>query len=464
MPVISHLPVEILILIAAHCGREELKALRLAHHAFLTVASQHLFREIHISPNSNSFDRAHSVAEQDHLRKRVKSIVYHYGLLEDAYPGFDEFRHEWFSARRSDVVRDPSELTAEVIWNYSCYLEEMDGQRTFDLRIEEDELEDLAARLPHLESISTLLDDVKPFTELRDYIGKRVGMAAAADDYGDGRFPKLFKAVADKSLQKVSARSIQWPDLDFIECTPEQDAQRYRRCLRKLKFLEMGIYNALNDFKFEADEDKDEYMYSVGKLGTFLQEASDLTTLKLDFDELPFESHADEMLPISQTIFRHRWPELRVLKLEAICAHETALVDFLDAHKRSLQTLCLGDIELVQDGEKVPSILTLFQNIRESLRLRACTITGNFTNRIDQAWYVDTEYDQQDCFRDQLEAYLSRQDQRTSPAARNVSDHEIEQYWDRGLHLELWLHKVRDDYESFCDGSWYWCPELLADG
>jgi len=463
MSVTSHLPSEILILVVAHCGREELKALRLTHHAFLTAATQHLFQEIHISPNSHSFDRAHNVAEQDHLRKLVKSIVYHYGLLEDAYPGFDEFRHEWSSARSSGEVRDPSEVTAEVLWNYSCYLEEMDGQRTFDLRIEEDELKDLAARLPYLESISTLLDDVKPFTELHDYIGKRVGMAAAADDYGDGRFPKLFKAVADKPLQKVSARSIQWPDLDFIEGSTEQDALRYRRCLRKLKFLEMGIYNALNDFKFEADEDKDEYMYSVDMLGTFLREASSLNTLKLDFDELPFESHADEMIPISQTIFRHRWLELRALKLEAICVHENALVSFLDAHKGSLQTLCLGDIELVQEGEEVPSILTLFQSIRNSLQLQACTITGNFTNRIDQAWYVDTEYDHQDCFRDQLEVYLSRQDQRTSPGVRSASYHEIEQYWDRGLHLELWLDKVKGDYESFCDGSWYWCPELLVE-
>jgi len=464
MVTVSQLPVEVWMLVVAQCGRDELKALRLTSHACSTAATEYLFRELHISPNSHSFDRAHNISEHDHLRRYAKSLVYHYGVLEDAHSGFESFRHEWFSARKPGEVRNPSEITAEVIWSYNCYLEEMDGQRTFDLRIEEDELDFLVRGMPNLQSISTLLDDVKPFTELHDYIGKRVGMAAvAADDYGDGRFPKLFKVAADKSLWKVSARSIQWSDLDFIEETPGEGAGRYGMCLRKLKFLELGIYNALNAFEFENDEYKDEYRSSVDKLGIFLHEAQNLTTLKLDFDELPFESHTVQMLHISQIIFKHQWPELRELKLEALCAHEDAFVEFLDRHKASLKTLCLGDIELATDGDKLPSILTFFQSIRGSLRLQTCRITGNFTNRIDQAWYVDTEYQQQNCFRDQLEAYLCRQDQCIPAEAQKHEEHEVERFWDLGIHLELWLHRVVDDYESFCDGSWYWCPELLED-
>jgi len=463
MSTAAQLPAEILFLVAAHCGRDELKSLRLADRAFLTVATEHLFREIHISPNTLSFDRAHSVTEHDHLGKHAKSLVYHFGLLEDAYSDLEAFRREWRFTQTLGETREPSAVTANVEQSYQCYLVEIGGQRDFEeVRKEADELKRLAARLPNLESISTLLDDVKPFTELHDYIGKRVGMAAA-DDYGDGRFCKLFKAVADKSLRKVSARSLQWPDLYFIEEMLGEDITRYQRCLRKLEYLEMGIYNALNDFEIGEDEEKDEYMYNVDKLDAFLREASKLTTLKLDFEELPFESHADEMLPISQTIFKHQWPGLRELKLEAICAHETALVRFLDSHKVSLEKLCLGDRELAREGDKVPSILTMFQSIRESLRLRECRITGNFTNRIDQAWYVDTEYRQQNCFRDQLEAYLSGQDQRPGADIKNASDHEIEQYWNVGVRLELWLAKVTDDYEAFCDNSWYWCPELLAD-
>jgi len=465
MSTVADLPAELLFVIAAHCGRDELKALRLANHAFLTAATEHLFREIHISPNTHSFDRAHNVAERDHLCMHVKSVVYHYGLLEDVYPVFEAFRREWRPARKPNEVRDPAATAAEAQASYACYLQELGGQRDFEeVRVEEDELERLGARLPSLDSISTVLDDVKPFTELHDYIGKRVGMAAAADNYGDGRFGKLFKAVVDKPLQKISARSIQWPDLDFIGGAPRGDPQQYRGCLRKLKFLEMGIYNALNDFEFDDDEDKDEYMYSVDNLGVFLREASHLTTLKLDFEELPFETHADEMLPISQTIFKYQWPELRELKLEAICAHEDALVKFLDAHKGTLKTLCLGDIELVEEGDKLPSVLTLFQSIRRALQLRACRITGNFTNRVDQAWYVDTEYNQQSCFRNQLEAYLCHQDLHQPTEVCQINEQEITQFWDEGLHLELWLHKVTGDYETFVDGSWYWCPELLADG
>lgn len=466
MSATAQLPAEILFLVAAHCGRDELKSLRLTDHAFLTAATEHLFRELHISPNTLSFDRAHNVTEHSHLGKHVKSLVYHYGLLEDAYPDLEAFRREWRPAGASDTLRDPSELIASVERSYQCYLEETSGQRDFqEVRKEEDELKRLAACLPNnLESISTLLDDVKPFTELHDYIGSRVGMAAAADDYGDGRFCKLFKAVADKSLRKVSARSLQWPDLEFINGPPGEEIRQYRRCLRKLKYLEMGIYNALNDFEFEDDEDKDEYMYSVDKLGIFLREASSLTTLKLDFEELPFESHADEMLPISYTIFKYRWPELRELKLEAVCAHEHGLVSFLASHQGTLEKLCLGDIELVEEQGKASSVLTLFQAIRESLRLRECKITGNFTNRVDQAWYVDTEYHRQNCFRDQLEAYMTRRDLHDMADMQALPDNEIQKCWDTGVRLELWLHKVTDTYPLFCDGSWYWCPELLADG
>lgn len=110
------LPTEVLILISSSLEREELKALRLTNHIFLGAATARLFSEIHISPNSHSFQRAHNVASLDHLRIQVKSLVYHFGMLEDAYPGFDTFRHEYLSARKPGQARNPSEVTSELIW------------------------------------------------------------------------------------------------------------------------------------------------------------------------------------------------------------------------------------------------------------------------------------------------------------------------------------------------------------
>lgn len=343
----------------------------------------------------------------------------------------------------------------------------MDGQRTFEYQDEEEELKALCCRLPNLESISTLLDDVQPFSELNDYIGRRTGMAAVTDE-GEARFTKLFKAVGPHTLRKLSAKSIQWMDLKLLGESPPDAVENYQICLRGLKYFEIGLYSISSIWQLEEDENMEEFVNCINCLDRLLKQTSHITTLKLDFEELPFESHAVEMLPISKTIFDNYWPMLQELKLEAVCALEDELFNFLHAHRNSLERLCIGDIELVKQDSTVPSILRLFQRLRESLNLRCCKITGNFTNRIDQAWYVDIECKQPNCLHDQFEAYLCRASTRAIGHSSSGDEEGMDQAqrpkpadldlgpWVRGASSEIPL-----DYEALSDVSWYWCPELL---
>lgn len=462
MASVTRLPAEILELIAAHSKREDLKALRLADRAFSTVVTAKLFEEMHISPNSYSFDRAHCVAGQSQLSRHVRSLVYHFGKLAEVYVGFDAFKREYFAARRTGVMHDPYEVTSEVLWSYNCWLEEIDAQRTFELRYEAEELCDLCDRLPRLEAISTVLDEANPFGDQEDYIGKRTGMAAIEDD-GWSRFPRLFTAAIGKPLHKISARSIQWHNLGFMEEGSDEEIRASQDCLSRLRFLELGIYRTPHDFENESGDepDKVEYLHHVDLLDAVLQQAHRLEVLKLDFDELPFESQTQTMLPVSRAIFKHQWPRLRELKLEAICVYEDEFCDFLLGHRATLKRLCIGDIELASRAEEIPSILSVFLRIRGFLCLQSCKITGNFTNRTNQAWYVDTEYDYPGCLRDQLEGYLCGVSTKTS----NIEggDAEKESLWQSGAQLELWLHKMGEDYEALQDDSWQWAPELLLE-
>lgn len=460
---IARLPTEIIALITTYSARDELKALRLTDHAFSAVATAKLFEQIHISPNSLSFDRAHQVAGQNRLTKHVRGIVYHFGRLREVYAGFDAFKGEYLAKRLSAVrAHDPYEITPEVLWSYNCWLEEIYSQRSFDLRYEAEELCGLCNQLPRLEAISTVLDEAKPFGDQEDYIGKRTGMPATEDD-GWWRFPRLFAAAINKPLQKISARSIQWHDLGFMEEGSEKEIKASHDCLSRLKFLELGFYRSQNDFEHEYGDiaDKVEYLHHIDLFDAMLGHTHQLNILKLDFDELPFESQADAMLPVSKTIFKHRWPRLKELKLEAICVYEDDLCSFLSLHQSTLRNLYIGDIELASSENEVPSILGMFTKLHKSLSLRRCKITGNFTNRVDQAWYVDIEHERPGCLRDQLERYICG----TGSAAPDIelSEAGTAEKWQFGERPELWLHRIQGDFEAFQDDSWQWAPELLPE-
>ncbi|KAJ9662164.1 hypothetical protein H2198_001515 [Neophaeococcomyces mojaviensis] len=452
---IAYLPTEIIDLIAIYAERDDLKALRLTNSFFLNATTKVLYKEIHISQNSRSFDRAFEVAESPKLHSLVKSLVYHLGTLGEVYSGFEAFRHEYYSTRRrpnSSDVYDPTKITADVLWCYSCWLEEIDGENTFSsIRDEAYELRRLCEQLPHLDSIATVLDDVDPFSEPTDYIGKRTGMHLS-NFTNDIHFARLFAASSEKPLHKVSGRSISWRDLRTLQLN---QSVALKQRLGQLKFLELGLYNAENEHDTVSWEEEKRLtqIEALDALGAVLDSAKFLTTLKLDFVELPYESAVDEMLPVSRTIFRHHWPILQKLKLEAICADECELLNFLTAHKASLRELQLGDIELANSLETRASVLRLFNGVRKSLRLRTCTITGNFTNRLDQAWYVDTECEQPECIREQLEIYMCNS---SSRAATNELTSLYARRWVENSELEL-------EFENFCDESWQWCPELLEE-
>lgn len=450
------LPQEILNLISSHCDREDLKALRLANSECNFAASQHLFHTIHISPSSFSFDRALNIALADNLHRHSKSLVYHFGVLGDYYAGFDDFKHEYFQTRKPGESRDPSEVTSEVLWCYSCWLEELDGQRTFELRDEKEELKDLCGKLPYLEEIYTLMDDCEDYVNPKDYIGRRTGMVAA-EDTGNRRFARLFRASSEKALKKISARSIQW--LDVIKIADDLRVDDAR--LSRLSYLELGIYNI-----FEEAEDEDGKAYDhLGALEQVLSMASNIQVLKLDFDELPLESEPESMQPISRTIFQHHWPHLRNLKLEAICADEDLFTDFLISHQSSLRKLQIGDVELTRSRNKKDSgdVLRFFRAIRDNLQLTSAKLTGNFTNRTYQAWYVDTEVQSPHCYREQLQTFLC-----SALREGHLDETDAVLRWPficDSPAIPQEDYRISCVYDMECiDSSWYWCPELLETG
>lgn len=456
------LPPEIIELVVSFVDRQELKSLRETNSAFLEHAGSRLFGEIHISPNSHSFDRALAIANSENLRQLVRSLVYHFGMLGDFYPGFETFRHEYFSVRNPGESRNPSEVTAEVLWCYNCWLEELDGQRTFELRDEEEELQQLCSRLPELERISTLLDDIDDITEPKDYIGVRTGMITS-EHVGECRFARLFRSTAGKSLTKIAARSIGWNDLEDLVQASEGNVAIFEELVlpSTLRYLELGLYNPMDQRSMTNMQARCEWLH------VFLSRASSLTTLRLDFDELPFESCAELMLPISKTIFSRQWPQLKEMKLEAIAAYEDELCEFLFAHVATLHALQLGDIELVEpeDCLQSPSILRLFRRLQKGLRLQSFRITGNFTNRTTQAWYVDIEEQHVNCLRDLIEDFvcsrpIAYQDTTANEGETKRCIEESYPFFSRYMHND---RLKTEDWEEFSDPSWYWSPELLPE-
>lgn len=454
---LNDLPAELQLAIVRQLDRESLKSLRCSCKSVCPAASALLFETVHISPNVNSLDRAGAVCILPHLSPLVKSIVFHIGVLEEVQGGFESFRTQ---VLRLDPTND---VTEDIVWKYNCFLEEVAGQESFEDRDEDDELRYLCRHLVNLEAISTIHDEYdNPFALAQDYVGRRTGAHAAHPAEGS-HFSSLLIANAGRKLQRVSALSASWHCLRRIR--EKIGVSNLCDIFSRVKELRIGLDNF--EYLNRDDVDQEEY---VSGLQDILRAAGNIQYLHLDFDELPFGTDAQDLLPISRCLLELMWPSLARLDLMGIVVTEDNFMNILQKHSRTLRHLHLDDIEITGDSSSsIPgSILSLFSWISQALTLESITLTGNFTNRHDEAWYVDTESDVDDSIVGQIEKWLTRRGD--SPLPPKILERRREPYSDdpddtSDVNSD---EDMEDDGcpkpEDWWDESWMFCPELTSVG
>lgn len=466
------LPVELQLQILHHVDRADLKHMR-AVDKHGTAATSILFETTHLTPNTRSFSRAHQVATSA-LSANVRHVVYHVGIIEAVYSDFEAFANEVAKPRHPSLlapIDEPTDTSTIVEEMYTCYLQETEAQAEFEFRDETLELRQLAHNFRNLESVSTVLDEYVPFTLPEGYIERRTGLPAVT--FYEGKpFAKLFEATAESALTKIHAGALPWSFWTELHWTPRMSVR-----LACLRALHLGLYNA--DFIQNSDSRR-----TLQTLQKFLDACLNVESLSLDFDEIPFDISSKFNECISRTIYKTRFAKLVRLKLRGLITFEDKFVSFLAVHKSNLQSLHLSDLWIVQSpqsddpvavamsvsltGELYSStrgsVVSAFQRIHDSCTLDHVVLEGNFTNRFDEAWYVDEAAKSKDCIRTRIESFLCRRGSFPFPAPAEylrLQEESMLEYIQSATSDSTEVDEAEPYAMMYCDDSWQWCPELI---
>ena len=351
---------------------------------------------------------------------------------------------------------------------YECYLQETRAQDPFLQLNELEELSRLTTSLTKLESISTMRDEYDPFSPPHGFIEQCTGFPASGL-YAGRPFASIFAASSHLPLLKMHVDALPWYIFSELIEMPGT-AQR----LNRLQELHVGLYNT----EFINYRDRD----ALRSLRRFFEQCNKLEKISLDLVELPFflgewRFWGLEAVPRG-ALYRFCFPRLASLQLRGCITLQSRLVTFLEAHSPTLEILELADLMLVRRHFAVAdidmsrfnaedhtsfhhsSILSLFQSIYDICRLRKVRIRGNFTNRYDEAWYVNDSV--KEGFVPKLQRFLCRQGPWPFPPlskyqrmqADSMATHESPAEEADGAEPE-------PAAMQFCDDTLEWCPELL---
>ncbi|KIW55035.1 hypothetical protein PV05_07351 [Exophiala xenobiotica] len=454
------LPFELQLIIASLLDRNDLKCLRSIHSRRGLAATAILFSTVHISPNTRSFARALQVAQEPHLASYVRRLVYHIGIIEAVY-GTDTYYGE-------------EDNFYEQVYQYECYLEEIDAQEAFLELDEIEELSRLTSRLNNLESIATIRDEYDPFLPPHGYIEQRTGLPAIG--FFEGRpFASLFEATAGSSINKLQGEALSWGVFADVNALPDTSLR-----LGRLKELSLGLYiTELSNCNDPRD--------TLQAMGHFLGHCTNLEALSLDFDEFPFDILSKYYECVSRaSLYKCRFPRLTRLSLRGLITYEDKFIYFLEAHSSTPVDLTLADLMVVGTsnekdsvsstlsasivGEKYSSstgsVVSVFQRIHDVCNLKRVRLRGNFTNRFDESWYVYESISEG--FVPQIRRFLCRQGPSPFPALGEYCQMQEDTMkdWDPPPYDPEDLGPngfgPHPAAEQFCDDSWEWCPELLS--
>lgn len=117
-----------------------------------------------------------------------------------------------------------------------------------------------------------------------------------------------------------------------------------------------------------------------------------LQTLELSFDDILWNDPS-AYPNLSQLIeFRHHWPNLKRLKLQALNCTEEALTAFLTLHATTLRVLTLKHIDFVEDLENTnghrDSWVGMILFLEKALSLEKVRFAGILATPWDEAWYI----------------------------------------------------------------------------
>lgn len=499
----SDLPLEVQLEINRRLDVASLKSLRLVDRACLVTASQRLFKHVQLWPLIWSWARLESMSYSPFIRDHVETLNFNTNVLDTEYMPIvnqnatrvrekksktkserEEFAimvREAFKPRPSRGVAGfpcDDETIESLYKKYQTYIEAQDRF----IRLDTTAIRHVIRGFPNLETIvcdnhrpttpdtnkiynPTIFDRGKDFLDGPSLAGLRLGQ------YDTSCLGHFYEVCMSTRVRRLSLKHAEWSHLplsdDETRLQPrdgEQSTQSYH--------FEAHAYDCQHILDICLENRA--YITSTRMHVTYpkrllhcLSRYTNLETLRLSFGASGFLwDYAEDLMRISASLAKLHLIRLRHLALCNVFTTERSMIQLCENHSTTLRVLELGDIGvgLPQSAAQRESVMSLFWKIRQVAWLERVTLTGLFTNLMDEAWTAASEQGMLDlhsrsCRRSQLEGYLCHQIE--WPVGESIEEYlvsreagqaetESSEAWENAMKPLLWQ-----------DGSWKWSGSFI---
>ncbi|KAI4211368.1 MAG: hypothetical protein LQ351_005794 [Letrouitia transgressa] len=407
------LSLEVLDLTFAFLSSEDLKRSRLVCRAFTFPAEKHLFHTLYIYPNIDSFRKAYHVAHAANLNRRVRKLILTNLRLPAVYD-FEDWRdfylgHGWLNENNKLYLMFSLDLL-ELKYHYWQHDNYVAGQDSADEKTAVKKLlQTIALCCPHLREVELdydgdsdrdyregdTSDTVGDFNFLEN-ANRRTRQLLAVPTYIEGRFGVREQFIALLTYPRalnVSGHVLPWKVFD----PAENIVRKTRSSLKTLKSLSLEM-----EFPF-----RDYSRANLYQLADFIDSASNLRSLELSFDILPFRCIERTIRLDAVLAKRIHWPSLERLRLQAVSTPNKYFRDFLARHRQQLRSLELKHVKLREDVIQTSNIrigntsgkkelehgswIDLIKFLQADFNLQHVQLGGILSNCWNEHWVVVTK-------------------------------------------------------------------------
>lgn len=377
------LPNELIQIIFQYLARPALKNTRTQNKRCASIGEPLLFRELHLSPNNKSFERARElVFTRPDLAHYVKIVIYHVNNYTVHISAFNSYRETFTDTQDTDTL-------------YKDFLRHHQDDLDLNCKpIERRFLESILSRLESLEAVKVLDEwNYKQNDYGDDFVRRAVRNRPQAYRRAGHHLAMVITAAGSKPLKSIQAKGI------------------HMGTLREAIYPHIGLRDLKNLEQLELI-----FRDRVDTNGTWIPEGFHLlpdstANLRCLSFHLNWPHEQGVCRASAALLSAKSWTKLQYLSLQGISVEEDHLLQFFAAHTDSLRTLDLCNIDFHVGSEKPGSIKSLFTGLHQYTMLDEVRLRGVFRSFGKEAWYAPQEEEYQvrliDCIRKRIENYLA---------------------------------------------------------
>ena len=336
------LPNELKLKLCSFLPVPEVKNIRFANKVFRDYGAEFLIPEVHIVFAFESFQRLKNIASHQLICKSVRSIVYEGDRLKPLDPSLSIWEKN-----EADKTQEERELE---LYERS-YIALVDEQREMEAKQEYGR--DIAFAITKFPNLNDL--------QLYVYATRRNKLRQFEKYYTERlNLPKGMQfTIGSRTPQKAEQSGIIWQSIGKSAKTPKleslvldyvsMDSFRLSSLigpsfwspviggLRKLRVL----IDEKRDYEADAHEEPRffKHMLETGRFRTFLLAAPHLESLDIQIRKKVRDSR--EVADISLIFGGNTWEHLKAVRLHFCASRSSALLDFLERHRATLEHVTL---------------------------------------------------------------------------------------------------------------------------